>query len=422
MRKIIKSLITNPLFAGSTVMIIGSNSVNVLSYLYHLALGRLLGPAGYGELASLISLIGLLSIVPASLSLVVIRYVSSTKNQEDLNKLINWFKRKILLISLMLFLIILTTSPLIASFLNIKNSSYLLLIAFSYLFSLPALVNRSILQGLLKFKEYVLTVIGENMVKLLASIPLVVWGFGVGGAMVSYALAVVFGWVLTYLFLKPFSGSIGHQKIDYRPMIMFVVPVAIQSIASTSLYSSDLILVKHFFPAFETGLYASLSTLGKIIFFGAGPIGSVMFSVVSHKHARGDDYNKIFKYSFFGTLILALGVLAVYGFIPGIAINVLYGPSYLAAQNLLIWFGIFITLFTLSNLLVNFYLSIGQTKVVYFSLLAALVQITLIWLFHNNLLTVILISTVVVALLLLSLLIYLWYGQNQTSVNNSSGF
>ncbi len=79
MKKYFKQLITNPLFSGSAIMIFGSNFVSFINYLFHLVMGRMLGPASYGELAALIALIGLLGMIPASMSLVIVKYVSSAK-------------------------------------------------------------------------------------------------------------------------------------------------------------------------------------------------------------------------------------------------------------------------------------------------------------------------------------------------------
>lgn len=387
-------------------MVLGSNSVSAINYLYHLAMGRMLGPAGYGELASLISLIGLLGIIPASVSLMIIKYVASAKNEHEINSLVGWFKAKIFRASLVFFIAILAVSPLITSFLNINRVSYLILIAISFLFSLQAGLNRSILQGLLKFKEMVVSILVENSAKLIISIFLVYLGFQVGGVMTALVISALLGLYMTNLYLRynP-SGKIDSSP-DVRSMMAFTIPVAIQTIATTSLYSSDLILVKHFFPAHEAGIYAALSTLGKIIFFGTGPIGAVMFPLVSQRNALGKPYKKIFLYSLLATLLLSLGVLSIYFWIPKLAIKLLYGSAYLEASTLLVWFGVFMSLFTFSSLLINYFLSLGKTRVVLLPAVAAFAQIILISFFHQSLLEVVTISTVVTALLLVSLLIY----------------
>lgn len=409
MRKIF-NFINHPLFTGSMVMIVGSNAVNFLNYIYHLIVGRILGPSNYGELAALISLMGLISIVPASINLVIVKYISAAKTETEVVDLVIWLKNRIIKFSIIFFVIILLISPLIVSFLRVSKIIYLILFALTFLVGFQSLFYRAILQGLLKFKEMIFSILAENSIKLIASVLFIYLGFRVGGAVAAFLISAIIGWGITVFYLKVKTKGATNIHPDIKSMALFAIPVIIQSFATTSLYSSDVLLVKHFFSSHDAGIYASLSTLGKIIFFAAGPIGAVMFPLVSQRNAKGGNYKKIFRYSFIFTFITSCGILAAYWLFPKIAIRILYGALYLEAANLLFYFGIFIALFTLSSLIINYGLSLGRTKIVVLPTVAAFVQIIGIWFFHNSLSMVITISIIVSALLLLSLLIYssLW--------------
>ncbi len=141
------NLIKHPLFSGSTIMIVGLNSASVINYLYHFLMGRMLGPASYGELVSLISVIGLLGIIPGSINLVIVKYISSAKSNQEISNVISWFRSKVFLISLVFSIAVLIVSPTIASFLHIQNTFYVVLIAISLFFALQAGFSRSILQA-----------------------------------------------------------------------------------------------------------------------------------------------------------------------------------------------------------------------------------------------------------------------------------
>jgi len=418
------SLLKHPLFSGSTIMILGSNVVNALNYLYHLIMGRLLGPTQYGELAALISLIGLLGIIPGSINLVVVKYISAIKNKDKLTNLVSWLRDKVFKASLIFSLLIVAISPVISSFLHIEKIIYIILLAISLIFAVSTLLNRAVLQGLLKFKEMVLSLSLESGTKLLISIVLIFLGFRVGGAILALVISAAVGWYLSKKFLNLPAAKKMNILPELKSMASYTFPVFIYTISITSLYSSDLILVKHFLSPYEAGLYAALSTLGKIIFFGSGPIGSTMFPIISQRQSRGLGYKRILLYSFVATLLLSLIILTIYFFMPKLSINLLYGSAFLGAAELLVWFGIFITLFTLSSLLINFHLSLGRTKVVAFPLIAALTQIVIIWFNHQSIFTVILISILVTALLLVSLLIYSIYAKgdgDKANIINSPG-
>lgn len=409
MKRRIKALITHPLFSGSAVMIIGSNLVSVLNYFYHLVMGRMLGPANYGELAALISLLGLLGMIPSSLTYVITKYVSEAKTEAELHNLINWFKAKVFSASLIFFVFVLILAPLMSSFLKVNRLSYLVLIAISALFSLQSTLNRAILQGLLKFRELVLSTSIENTTKLLVSVLLVYAGFAVNGALLAFVVTVILGWYITNRFLPNRNRDKSNTFIDVKSMFAFTIPVFIQSISITSIYSSDVILVKHFFSSHDAGIYAALSTIAKIIFFATGPIITVMFPLVSKKRSRGEPFRKVFIYTFGATALLSIFSLVAYWLFPSLVIQILYGSAYLEASRLLVWFGIFISLFTLSSVFITYNLSLGKARVALLPLVAAIIQIIIITLFHQTLFMVILASIVVNALLLLSLLIYSTY-------------
>lgn len=401
-----RHVITHPLFSGSLVMVIGSNLLNVINYAYHVIMGRVLGPSAYGELAALFSLVGLLGVVAVALNLVVVKYISSTEDTQERVKLVKWFDSKTLKVALIFFAITTLSSPFIAGFLNITNTISIIMVSLAVVFMLLATVNRSVLQGMLLFPQSMLTFLIEHGAKLLIGVALVLLGFSVGGAIFAFVLATLFGWLAARKLL-PFKVNKGEAaKLELKPVLLYSMPVLLQSIAVTSLYSTDLVLVKHFFTSGEAGLYAALSNLGKIIFFAAGPISAVMFPIVSKRHSQGKDYLKLFLYSLGATVLVAIGILLIFQLVPEKAIVALYGRSYLDAAGLLIYFGIFMTLFTLSSLLINFHLSLKHVKVVIFPFSAAILQAAGIWSFHDNLFSVIIVSIVTNVLLLTGLLIY----------------
>jgi len=421
--KKIKQIINNPLFSGSAIMILGSNGASALNYIYHFVVGRMLGPAKYGELTALISLIGLFGVISLGLSLSVTKYVSSTKDIADVNNLNSWLKRKFFTFFVLFTVIILFLSPSIASFLNMENTGNVMLIALLFLFSFSSGINRAILQGLLKFKQIIISILLENGLKLLISVLLIILGFQVGGAVMGFVLASIFGWFLTSYFLKSNNTKDPKKPEGLNKIVYFTIPVMIQSLAITSFYTTDVILVKHFFSSYEAGLYASISTLGRIIFFATSPISAVMFPIISQRLSKGVRFEKIFFYSLLATVFLSGLIIIFYGLFPQLAINLLYGSAYLESAHLLGLFGIFMTLFSISSLYINYGLSLGKTKIVFFPAAAALIQVVIIWFNHQSLEEVVLISIVTASLLLLSLIIYskvrFSYGNN-TSLNNSS--
>ncbi len=400
MNTFLKNLTKNPLLSGSFIMIVGSNAVSVLNYLYHLLMGRLLGPDKYGELAALFSLLGLLSLVAFSFGLVTVKYVSGA-SEKSIGNLRDQLYKKLLLLALFLSGVVILGSAFFASFLNVKDQLLVVGVGVIFLFVMTITINRSILQGTLKFSLYVVNVFTENSIKLFLGILFVYLGFSTGGAVLGLVVAVIVTWLLSEKFVEKYLDKTEKAEIKLKPFIRYSIPVILQSVAITSLYSTDLVLVKHFFIAREAGIYASLSTLGKIIFFAAGPVAAVMFPIVAKKHSLGENYLKVFLYSLFLVLLISVGIVLVYALLPGLSIKILFGPQYLEGASLLALFSAFIASMTVSYFLVNFHLSLGRVRITILPLLAAFAQILGIWFYHDNLREVTTVSLVVSSLLLL---------------------
>ena len=216
-------------------------------------------------------------------------------------------------------------------------------------------------------------------------------------------------------FLKDYkvSKDSGPRALGKR-ILAYAGPIFLVSLSTNSLYSTDVILVKHFFEAQSAGIYAALSTLGKIIFFGTAPVGAVMFPLVSQRQSQGKDYKKIFLLSLLFTLGISLLVLLIYWLAPELSLKILYGDKFLGASPYLVWIGLFMAIFSLGSLIAGFYLSKGDTRIWTLVVLAALGQALGIWFFHSSIFQVITVNIISASFLLVSLLIYFGYETSKT--------
>jgi O-antigen/teichoic acid export membrane protein len=131
-----------------------------------------------------------------------------------------------------------------------------------------------------------------------------------------------------------------------------------------------------------------------------------MFPMVSQKFSNNEKYDKIFFFSLIFTLSVCSLMLSLFYFFPEYIIKFSVGSSYLKASNMLFLFGIFMSLVSLANLLINFQLALRRTKVVFLPALAAISQIVFINYFHSSLYQVILVSIISTLCLLTGLIIF----------------
>lgn len=408
-------LIKNQLIAGSAVLFASAMVGNVGNYLYHLLMGRMLGPANYGVLTSLISLAYLLGVPTATLSLTVVKYTSGLGANKKLGPVLSfysWLNKKAAVFVWLGLVVLLLVSPKIASFLHLESLFLVWLMGACSLVGIYATISGATLQGLLKFNLLAVSSIVSVTLKLGLSVLLVLAGLGIWGAALPFLISSLVGLFLLRFYVNRLL--VGKQEeakkiVGARELFTYAWPVFLSALAFTSLYTTDLLLARHFLSAQMAGYYASLATLGKIVFFASSPIVMVMFPLISARHENGQDYRQTLNLSLILVLLASLGITGFYFLFPRFMIKVLYGADYLAAAPYLVYFSIFLSFYALVSVLVNYYLSIKKVKIVFFPVLAALAQVLLILIFHQSLLQIVLVSIVVLGLLLIALLGYhLW--------------
>ncbi len=407
----------NRLLKGSLVLFVGSNIANVGSYLYHLLMGRMLGPADYGVLVSLISVLYILGVAAVTLNTVVVRFSSTFRAKGEYGKMYSLFRdftEKFFLFGLFLFGIYFVFSRQLASFLHVEGFYSSVLITGSLVvFAFLTPINNGLLQSLYKFTFLASNQVFSIFLKLAVSFALVKSGLSVFGALIGNFTGQLIPYLVSYLplgFLKKYKTK--KIAVDWGETANYAAPAFVSVLALTSFYTSDVILVKHFFSAHEAGLYAALGTLGKIVLFASGAIILAMFPIIAQKKEKGENYKKVLKQSLLGVgFVSALITLIYFGF-PRLMVTTLYGKEYLEVAPLLGYFAVFIAVYSLVNVLVNFFLSVKETSVALMVLFFALMQIVLIWFFHQSVFQVILMSIIAATLLLFSLLVsYLQYAK-----------
>jgi len=401
-----KKLVKHPLFAGSFIMLAGSNLYNFGQFVYHFLTGRLLGTSLYGEFASVISVLGFIGVIQLSLSLTVVKFIAVEKKQKDIDNITKWIFWWSFLIGAVVSLGLLALSPFLSNFLKFQDSRAMLVLVPVVFFFFMANTARSIFQGLLKFGSFVAVLLSESAVKLILSTILILLGFSVFGATVGLLVGIFVSLLVAYFLLREHLAGGRGGRPDIAPMLRFTGPVFVQGLALTSMYTTDFLLVKHFFSPHAASIYGSLAVLGRVVFFGTSPITQVMFPVVTKKYSHGEKYHNMLFLSLILAASFSLFVTVFYFVVPNFPIIVLYGSEFLGGASILWWFGLFMGLLGLANMLTQFYLSVGKTKVVLLFLSAAILQIILVWMNHTSLETVIQMSVISAAVLLAGLVAY----------------
>lgn len=308
-----------------------------------------------------------------------------------------------------LSLVVLLLRNSIFDYLNISDTKLIYPFAIYLVVFLINTMPRSYLQGLLRFKGFSLHVAAGPFLRLGFSIFFILLGYRVSGAFFGLTLATLFNFLIGLgLLKKNFSvGNGANLGKYYKKLITFGVAVLVMKASLTVISNVDLILVKHFFSPVEAGIYSATLTIGKIILFGTGILGAVMFPIISDLYAKGEDYYKKFILFFVAQLVLVAGAVAIFHIFPRFITINMFGNAYAPAIAYLSKFSIFTGLFSMVSFVYQFLLAIEKTKANIILFFGVIAQVVAINIFHASLGQIININIVVMLCALVASLAYL---------------
>lgn len=410
MKKLYLKLRENEFTYATMWMTVGGMFANAGAFFFIFILVRILQPADYADVVSLISAMNLLVVPAGILQLTIVGLVAEAKGKGEIGKVkyvFDYFLKRLIVLSVILMVALAIFSQQINQFLHISDSRLLFIIGFSAAGFFFLMLGRSVMQGMLYFESYTISTVAEMVFKVILALVLIALGFGVFGAVLSILLSEIIVTVLTlWIVGRRFTGAQEDIRVEFEDVVKLTLPSMFMLLGLTSFYASDILLVKHFFQTSgEAALYVGVATLGKIIFFGTAGVASALLPVATARHASGEKADRLFFAGLGMVALVGVFMTGVYYILPQYLFMLLGKAEYAQASNLLGPFGIFITCHALVFLTANFYLSIRKLYTAYIVFAGAIIQIVGILLFHQSLLQVIWVSTSVSALLLVLLLL-----------------
>lgn len=411
MKKYVYKTITHPLISGSSIIFIGSLMGSLLNFLFNLFMTRNFSVSDYGILASLISIMTLSSLPAGSFAPVVVNFSASYFAKNELDKVRALFLKITLLsgsLGLIIFLFFILFSKAIGVFFNIQNSSLVIATSLIIFLGYIGSVNSAILQAKLSFIFLSGNSLLGAFLKFAIGVILVVLGFGLYGPILAILFSFFISYIVSFIPLQfLFKKEANASNIGIKEIIHYGAPAGLAMLGLTSLITTDIILAKHFFMPKDAGIYAGLSLVGRVIFFLTAPITTVMFPMIVQRYTRQEGYHNVFGLSLILVLIPSCMLTLFYFLFPEFAITFfIKNKEYLITAPLLGYFGIFITIYSVLSIIVNFYLSINKTWVAIPIIATAILQIVLMYFYHQSFIQIILISIVVTSLLVAVLLLY----------------
>lgn len=395
LRRRIAAVLFSKLVRASAWLFAGTLAGGVLGYVFQVLMGRMLSTEEYGLFGALMALFAVLSAPLGTLLMVISRKVSEYRAAADSGSIRHFFysiNLKTTVAGTVVIALALLFVPQLQAYLKSASPIPVYLLGALVFSALLPVVNDAFLQGLQSFSWLSASSTMRVLLKIVFSVALVWIGYGVSGALAGAVLASLAAWLITYW---PLHAPLAHgrgkpfrtEHLRLRP----AVPVLVANTAFVAMTQLDMVLVNHYFPAHEAGLYAAASILGKAVMYLPGGIAMALFPMVAENHARDRSSAHLLLQAVALTTLMC-GAGAVFYLLFGEwIIEVLFGASYRGAGEVLKFFGFAILPMALVMVAEYFLIAKGRVVFAYLFMVTAPLQLVAIHFFHASLQEVVLI-------------------------------
>ncbi len=360
--------------------------VNAGNYLYNLVLGRWLGPELFSNVALLVTLLLMLSFLAMTLQLLSAKFIIELPIEK-----INSFKNKLFKISLrvgiLLSFLCIAFAENLDDLFNLNNIYALYIFALGIPVYFIMSISRGLHQGKQEFTKLSQSYIMEMLGRIVVTFVLI--GFTNIPPTIAVTIAILVSFIVglfpNQFKYKKLNTSLEISTIDQKNIVKFIVITLLYECTQIIINNSDILIVKHYFNDLESGLYASLALIGRVVYFITWMLIMILLPKVIESKKEGKDPRKILlNYLKYISFLIACILITCFLF-PKTIISLLFGEAYLSMSPLLFKYAVATSLFALGNLFVYYFLSLAQYKPVIIGVLFGVAQLFLLVVFHNTL-------------------------------------
>lgn len=355
--KYITNLLLTTIFGGV---------IGLINYLFNIFIARFTSENIFGLYSAAIGVIYLIQIPALSIQNVLTKYVGRTE-EGDINKL--KVKSFIIFGLVGFFLASLLYSS--SSFFT-ENMEETVKVIFPLSITLLLAFLSPISKGILLGKEKITLV---NVMLLLETI----LRFGIGylaikldGNIQLLILANALPAFLSNMIALPFIKSPKSQTknidISYKEIILLISSLFLLSVP----YTLDLILT----PAHLKAEYGALSLTGKIVYFAAITVASVMFARLSNQKGKKNDLKTVGITVFITFLIGIIASFCLF-FFKDLIIDLAFGGKYADISIYFVVLGLIMTAYAIVYMLANFFFARDSYRYTIILLCTAVLQVVL---------------------------------------------
>jgi len=315
-KNLIKRIFSNKQFFGGSFLVVASVLGNLGNLFYSTYFGRVLDPATL----SVVALVGSFW----SIAAITLNAVGATTNyragfldgrygKESAAAFWLYIRKRTFRLALVISIIWIALSPFLVTYFQAESIYPFLAFLPVWLLGFAYFVDHGYLSGRLMFGTLGIIVISETIIKIASGLFL----YQVNPALVylsvpfSFVSSFIIGWILVVLSNRSFKLKPVEESKQFPKKFFFVS--VLTGLSAMSFLTLDFILAKHYLAPEDAGLYALLSTVGKMVFF-LGTLGNqFILPLISHDEGAKRNSRKTFYLVLIATFMLSGGGFLAFG-------------------------------------------------------------------------------------------------------------
>jgi O-antigen/teichoic acid export membrane protein len=380
---------------GSLVMLLSSTTVSGINFATNVVMARLLGPSLFGQVAVATTLLMMASCVTLSFQMVCAKFVARNVTQGGKVAVYRGLLKNSWLVSLSLGLALFLAQGPVSRYLNVPGSVLLAILAIGIAFYAPVGVRRGAMQGLTLFPRLGANLIVEASTRFVIGVALILMGYGVLGGVGAISAAVVMAYFIPGVPRSLRAEAVTEETASFaeafQAIVFFVGQVIINNI--------DIVLVKHFFPSDQAGIYAAVALVGRVLYFAAWSVVSAMFPVTASVKKEHESPRVVWV-----PMALVAGISVAFIFVvsmfPQFIMGAIFGRAFATTSSLLSLYAVATAIYAIAMVLMAYEISRRIANVGWLQLLFSGILVVVIGFYHDSLREVIVVQIVLMTVML----------------------
>jgi O-antigen/teichoic acid export membrane protein len=236
-------------------------------------------------------------------------------------------------------------------------------------------ISKGILLGKEKIVSVNLILFGETILKFIMGYVAIKMGGEINLLILANAIPAFLSLLITLPFIKSPKSYKKRVKINYKELFLMTISFLLLS----TPYTLDLILIPQTYKA----EYGALSLIGKIVYFAAITVASVMFARLSNEKKRKEDIKILCITSLLTTFIGIVLSVSLFLF-KDLVVNLAFGGKYSYISIYFVIFGLIMTSYAVVYMFANFFFNKNSYWYIAILFINTILQIVLLKFFITD--------------------------------------